>query len=196
MVSQPVYLANLKAYGRARWSNDTEAERAAASMTQDESDRGAILMAATNLEDILEYKILQQLPTLREDETARKQMFEQDGPLATFSRKIAMAYAMGFIDKPYRKLIDLAREIRNAAAHSRQPITVQVPEVKAAIEVLVADSLDGLRDDNPRALLGAYEIKCATLAHYVVTGERIEGMQALMAFWRSLQEPPVEPSGQ
>jgi hypothetical protein len=183
---------NLKAYGRARWKDDAEADAAAESMIHDESDRGAILMSATNVEDMLEYKILQRLPTLLEDETARKSMFDQDGPLSTFSRKIVMAYAMGIIDKPYRKLIDLVRDIRNTAAHSRLPISVQVPPIKVAIEMLVADSIEGLQTDNPRALLGAYAIKCATLAHYIVNGEKIEGMEALRNFHEGIQDKPEE----
>ena len=188
-MSQPTYLVNLKAYGRARWRTDDEANAAAQSMNQDESDRGAILMAATTLEDMLEYKILQRLPALLEDEPARKLMFDQDGPVASFSRKIHMAYAMGIIDKPYRKLIDLAREIRNCAAHSRQPVTSQVPVIRAAIEVLVKDSLEALRTDEPRALTGAFVIKCAMLSHYVETGEKVEGITAMMDLWQRLSTP-------
>jgi len=53
MVSQPAYLANLKSLGRRRWATDEEAAEDAGSL-QFESDRGAIILSATTLEDMLE----------------------------------------------------------------------------------------------------------------------------------------------
>ena len=50
----------------------------------DESDRGAIILAATSIEDMLEDKIVESLPRLNNDEPTRKRMFENDGQLATF----------------------------------------------------------------------------------------------------------------
>jgi hypothetical protein len=189
MVTQPTYLANLKAYGRARWKDDEEANAAANNLINDESDRGAIIMAATNVEDMLEYEILHRLPALHADETARKNMFEQDGPISTFTRKIGMAYAMGIIDKEYRKRIDLVREIRNTAAHSRLPVAGDVPAIRAAIEVLIRHTIENLRTDKPAAYRNAFVIECGLLSHYIASGEKIEGVQAAYAYWQSLQDP-------
>src|SRR5690606_8731412 len=131
---------------RARWKDAAEARIAARDITDNESDRGAIILVATNVEDMLEYKILERLPALQEDEPARKAMFELDGPIASFSRKLHMAYAMGIVNKHYRKQIDLVREIRNACAHSRLPVSLSEPAIADAVRHLVTDTYDHLKD--------------------------------------------------
>jgi hypothetical protein len=128
VVTQPAYLRALKAYTRLRYGSDEDISAAVVDLSE-ESDRGALMLAATGTEDMLEFEILKHMPTLLVDEAARKQMFEQDGPIATFSRKIAIAYALGILDKEYRAKADLIREIRNACAHSRKPISLKIPEV-------------------------------------------------------------------
>ncbi|HEV2897268.1 MAG TPA: hypothetical protein VGX71_05385 [Pseudaminobacter sp.] len=188
MVTQPAYLKNLKVYSKGYYRDDDEAYVAGLDMVG-ESDRGAIILSATNIEDMLEFRILQQLPVLREDETARKQIFEADGPISSFSRKLLIAYGMGIVDKPYRKVIDLIREIRNACAHSRQPISLAVPELRAACEVVIGeDVLANLRDQEPVTIRNAYLIRGAFVAHYIATGEKLEGIEAHWAHWRKLQE--------
>jgi len=196
MVSQPAYLANLKAYAKFRYVTDDHGRNAAEDMVG-ESDRGAIILAATNVEDMLEWRILQLMPTLRQDEATRKQIFDQDGPIASFSRKTTMAYAMGIIDKPYRKTIDLIREIRNACAHSRHPISLRVPELRAACEVLISDTLHHLKDREPIRVRNAVLIRCAFVGHYVLTGEKIEKYEDQLVHWRKLHaedgtSPPTQ----
>jgi dUTPase len=125
MVTQPAYLRNLKEYARRRTTDSkTETDELIADYSS-ESDRGAIILVATTIEDMLQDQITKNLPVLLTDETARKKMFEHDGLISSFSKKIEMAYAMGIIDEDYRKKIDLVREIRNACAHSRFPISME-----------------------------------------------------------------------
>jgi hypothetical protein len=87
MVTQPAYISNLKSYARARLSNNDDVNDSITDFST-ESDRGAILLAATGIEDMLEYEILNRLPGLGNHEPARKRMFEQDGQVASFSKKI------------------------------------------------------------------------------------------------------------
>ncbi|RWE34449.1 hypothetical protein [Mesorhizobium sp.] len=192
MVSQPAYLANLKSYAKLRFVGDDEEEaRIRVRDLDSESDRGAIILAATNIEDMLELRILQRLPTLHHDETTRKFVFEQDGPISTFSRKILMAYAMGIVDKPYRKLIDLVREIRNACAHSRQPISLEVPELQEACKVVISDIWPDIKDHNPRTIRMAFVMKCTFIQHYILHGEKLEGREAHLAHWEKLKREGV-----
>ncbi len=184
MVNQPAYLANLKAYGRARWKDDAEAIATAREITNNESDRGAIILVSTNVEDMLEYKILERLPALLEDEPARKAMFELDGPIASFSRKLHMAYAMGIVNKHYRKQIDLVREIRNACAHSRLPVALEVPAIADAVRHLIADTYEHLVDRSPKALRNAFVIKCMMLSNYISSGEEADGFDAILRAYR------------
>ncbi|RUV04327.1 hypothetical protein EOB36_03490 [Mesorhizobium sp. M6A.T.Cr.TU.017.01.1.1] len=188
MVSQPAYLTNLKKYAKLRFRGDEDEDaRIAVRDLDNESDRGAIILAATNVEDMLELKILERLPTLQADEPARKFVFEQDGPISTFSRKILMAYAMGIVDKPYRKLIDLVREIRNACAHSRQPISLQVPELQDACKVVISDIWPDIKDHNPKTIRMAFVMKCTFIQHYILHGEKLEGRDAHLAHWEKLK---------
>ncbi|PAP97809.1 hypothetical protein CIT25_35065 [Mesorhizobium mediterraneum] len=69
MVSQAAYLTNLKSYAKLRFrGDDDEDARRAVRDLDNESDRGAIILAATNVEDMLELRILEKLPTLQVDE--------------------------------------------------------------------------------------------------------------------------------
>jgi hypothetical protein len=123
---------------------------------------------------MLEYKIFEHLPGLRNDEPARKHLFEQDGHLSTFAAKIEMAYALGIIDKDYKIKIDVVREIRNACAHTRRPLSLKTPVLKAACEAVIREMLPAIKDHEPATIRMAFLSKCAFIAHYIDTGEKIE----------------------
>lgn len=48
----------------------------------------------------------------------RKGIFNGYGPLASFSARIDVAYALGIIDQSLFKLLHAVRELRNSLAHS------------------------------------------------------------------------------
>jgi hypothetical protein len=187
LVAQPKYLKDLKAYARAKahYSDEGEALRAVKDLNG-ESDRGAIILSATAIEDALEDRILQKLPALHSDEATRKQVFEVDGPIASFSRKLLMAYSMGLIDSSYRKKIDLVREIRNACAHSRMPISLAVPQLRTACEILLERSLADLIDHEPVTIRRAFILACNFIVLYIATGEKIETAEDQIAYWSKL----------
>jgi hypothetical protein len=191
MVTQPAYLRNLKEYARRRMKDyKTESAELIADHSA-ESDRGAIILVATTVEDILEIQITEKLPVLKGDEAARKKMFEHDGLISSFSKKIEMAYAMGIIDSDYRKKIDLVREIRNACAHSRFPLSMEKKELRDASKALMADMWGDLKDHNPITLRNAFIAKCTFIGHYILTGEKIEGFQAQYEHFKKLQVDPT-----
>ena len=105
---------------------------------------GKFEIAATNIEDVLEMQITSKLPALAEDEPARKKIFEHNGLISSFSKRIEMAYAMGIIDKAYRKKIDLIREIRNACAHARFPLSMEKQVLRDACKALLAATWNDL----------------------------------------------------
>jgi hypothetical protein len=185
MVTQPAYLKNLKEYARSRYSEDGD-QTEFVQRFPNESDRGAIILAATSIEDSLEDKILTKLPGIAEDEDTRKRMFGQDGQLATFSKKIEMAYAMGIIDSDYRKKIDLIREIRNACAHSRKPLSFKTEVLRAPCEAVMDDMMRDLIDHEPITLRNAFITKCMLIVIYVASGEKIEGREAQLKHWAKL----------
>src|SRR6202035_3559404 len=93
------------------------------------NDRGACLLMAAHLESELTAAIESTLPRLTQDQ--RYELFEQDGPLATFARKIAMASALGIIGPKAKENFRLIQHVRNAFAHHRIPIEFSTPVVHA-----------------------------------------------------------------
>lgn len=183
MTTQPAYIRNLKKYARIQFGDETDI---AASLNDfaAESDRGAIILAATSIEDALQYSLSARMKALESDEDARKDVFDGDGIIATYSSKILLAYALGIIDKRAKKDIDLVREIRNVCAHSRLPISMQLPEVVAAISAAIGnEALQKIRDHQQhlpaseqmpeaRMLRVTFICHCAVLGAYVLTGVR------------------------
>ncbi len=191
MVSQPAYIANLKEYARRRMQDyETEGPELIENYNN-ESDRGAIILAATNIEDVLEMKITEKLPTLAGDEAARKKIFEHDGLISSFSKRIEIAYAMGIIDKAYRKKIDLIREMRNACAHARFPLSMEKQVLQDASKALLAATWDDLKDHKPLTLRNAFLVECTFIGHYILTGEKIEGYEAQMRHYNKLKASGV-----
>jgi hypothetical protein len=91
------------------------------------SDRGACLLIVAQLKNELEAAILSAMPKMQSD--LRREMLEQDGPLATFSRKISMAAALGIIGPKSRYNFRIIRHVRNAFAHAKLPIGFETKEV-------------------------------------------------------------------
>jgi hypothetical protein len=83
---------------------------------RDETDRGAVIVAAALLEDALESMLLARLvPSPERDD----ELFHGPyAPLSTFSAKIDFAYRVGLIRLSVRSSLHLLRRIRNEFAHS------------------------------------------------------------------------------
>lgn len=81
-----------------------------------ESDRGAIIIGATYIEDQLSFLIDKTLPS-DENKKYRNRLFKYPGPLSSFSAKIELSYAFRLIDKNLYNSLNILRQIRNKAAH-------------------------------------------------------------------------------
>jgi hypothetical protein len=185
VVTQPAYLKILKDYARERHGDEEDLRSAVLDM-KGESDRGAIILSATSIEDVLELEIANKMPSLKNDDQLRKRIFEGDGPISSFSRKIDMAYALGIIDKQYHGIINLIREVRNACAHARRPISLARPELQGVCKVIISDTINDIPDNDPQSLRDALLIKCMLVGHYILSGEKIEGTQAIINHYKKL----------
>lgn len=85
-------------------------------MLKAESDRGAILVGAAMLDEMLADLIGMRLASDLGAEQ-RERLFDPQGPAGSFSNRIALARALDMIPKPVAQALDMVREIRNAAAH-------------------------------------------------------------------------------
>lgn len=93
-----------------------------------ESDRASALMAAAFLDDQLRMLLE---ANLVQDKKVLLRILDQRGPLATFSSRIDMAYAMGLIGKRTLLDLNLLRKIRNEFAHTAGTLSFDSPKVSA-----------------------------------------------------------------
>jgi hypothetical protein len=177
VTTQPTYLRNLKQHARELYGPAAGAKAELADLSA-ESDRGAIILMATTIEDVLEQEIVGRFRNLHDDMPARKKMFEADGILSTFSSKIDMAYAIGLIDKDYRSKIHLIREIRNACAHSRKPLSFKDTVLLKACHALMPEIWPYVEGQPPTVLRFTLYIKCNFIMMYVLTGKRYDTLAA------------------
>ena len=98
-----------------------------------ESDRGAILMAGSVLDEVLS----SMLQAFFIDTSESKRLVNDfNAPLGTFSSRILAAYAMGLIEKQEYIEVEAIRKIRNLFGHSWDGIDFETPKVKGQIEKL------------------------------------------------------------
>jgi hypothetical protein len=96
-----------------------------------QSDRGAGIIAAAFIEEILELVILNRLRPLSSDK--HRDLFRGNSPLAAFAAKIDIAYAIGVINEIAHIQLHLIRKVRNQFAHRIQPLDFEHPEIKQLI---------------------------------------------------------------
>jgi hypothetical protein len=82
---------------------------------ENQSDRGAAIVGASWVEEALQLAIDGQLV---DEKKVWKRLFDNSGPLATFSSKIDLARLLGIIDHDVYSDLHIIRDIRNGFAHS------------------------------------------------------------------------------
>jgi hypothetical protein len=98
-------------------------------------DRSLCLLLTAQLENSLDrafdFAMGEQTANMRKD------LYDYDGPLGNFSRKIILCAAMTLLGPVTHENFRLMRHIRNAFAHAKVPITFETPEVAAVCAGLV-----------------------------------------------------------
>jgi hypothetical protein len=99
------------------------------------NDRASAVLMASTVEAALTAYIGSKIRNdLNSDD--RRLLFDQRGPLGTFSSKIIVAHALNWIGPITRNDLDLIRLLRNEFAHSRKSFGFTAPEVKAVCDHL------------------------------------------------------------
>lgn len=122
---------------------------------EDADDRSFCLLIASMLENTLDQANDHCIG--EQDAELRKALYDQDGLLATFARKITLATIANVLGPVSRENFRLLRQVRNAFAHAKIPITFDTPEVSAVCADLVRINIynppeepDQLPDLTPR----------------------------------------------
>src|SRR5437016_14199503 len=89
-----------------------------------QNDRGAAITAGAAVEHALRLAIeARWSPISPMSDKARKCIFGENGPLGTFSAKIKVAHALGFVDQQTADYLNTVRLIRNEFSHNMNPLT-------------------------------------------------------------------------
>jgi mannitol operon repressor len=92
-----------------------------------ESDRGAVLVAASRLDEVLKSILAAYL----KDDPSSNQLLEGfNAPLSTFSSRASLAYSLGLIEEIEFKEISLIRKIRNEFGHKWRDIGIESPAIR------------------------------------------------------------------
>jgi DNA-binding MltR family transcriptional regulator len=102
----------------------------------DESDRGCMLVAAALLEESLELRFRDLFQSKEIPKSVQDSLFGSNGPLATFSSKIKMAYAIGLLPKETFTDLEEIRKMRNQAAHLSKDFDFLDGAIGRKIEIL------------------------------------------------------------
>jgi hypothetical protein len=84
--------------------------------SEPETDRSAVIVAASYFEELLLERLLLRLKA--GNEQARKNLTGMNGTLATFASRIDLAFCLGDLDQVAWEDIHTLRRIRNFCAHN------------------------------------------------------------------------------
>jgi hypothetical protein len=148
-MSDPAYVRAFKVYTR-----DDPTFTDLPAMEQEfygESARAVVILQASMVEALLETAIQQKM---RRDLSAemKKDIFEFEGPVGSFSAKVTIAFALEIIGPKTKRDLDLIRLMRNQFAHCRKPLRFDMPEVAEVCIHLLLPEIPGV-SLTPMALL-------------------------------------------
>lgn len=157
-----------------------------------ESDRSAVVISASLIEDRLRDAIRKKFRKMDENEERELRLFTSEGPLGTFSAMINFAYALEIIDRETVGLLADIRQMRNACAHSYRQIDFSTPELvqvcKRLFDPAPGSFLRVLADD-PATLRRAFMATCMAIQASITHGSRQEGAETLI---RAVEEVAAE----
>jgi DNA-binding MltR family transcriptional regulator len=116
-----------------------------------ESDRGCALVSAAYLDSSLEQALRAKLWNDQHCvKKAVEPLFDQMGPLSSFSAKIKLVYAMQLITAEQFKILEIVRRIRNQFAHSFDEASFTSPDILQLVANLTGSVQEA--DQNRRRL--------------------------------------------
>lgn len=165
-----------------------------------ESERGAIIIATSHVEDHLTKYIESVLP----EHTAKykKRLFQYPGPLSSFSAKIELSYAFGLINSNIFNRLNNLRKIRNEASHSSSGFSLnelkdQIKEVynidpfvpehirKQSIELMMKIKLDSVNSIFDEHNLSLFERK-KIFSQIIENDNTMDNLEKQLPHWELL----------
>lgn len=97
-----------------------------------QTDRGAGIIAAAILEEMLEVVLLARLGHLNRKHY--EAIFAPEGALGSFSKKIEIGFALGIYSEEGCRNLHTIREIRNKFAHRIEALVFDHPDIAAVVD--------------------------------------------------------------
>ena len=104
------------------------------SSLSEESDRARVIIVACWIEEFLKVRLMNDFS--KGNAKARKALFSNNGPFATFSAKINAVFCAGWIDNDVHHDIQVIRNLRNSFAHNYNSVSLDEEEFRKRIESL------------------------------------------------------------
>lgn len=105
-----------------------------AELKDEKNNRGVAILVAANAEIALRTAIHRNL--LVKEDTYKELFHAQRGILSSFEAKIRIGYSMGIYGDVHKTNLDCIKAIRNAFAHSAQPISFDTPQVRSVCDLM------------------------------------------------------------
>ena len=108
---------------------------------QKETDRGAALVGATFIDNVLESMLRAYFV---DDKEIVDELLNSNDLIGNLSVKGKMAYCLGLIGKENYRDINVIRKIRNEFAHLDKPVSFNMPNIKELCKVLISPKVVSL----------------------------------------------------
>lgn len=128
-----------------------------------ESDRGAAVLAGSYVENVIGKFLGHKM----KDKSVANELFDSNGPLSTFSQRILIAHAFGFLSSSTCASLNYIKKIRNHFAHHPFDASFDLSPVKDWGDELIKlvplrEGQEETRDEFTRR--NAYLISCSYIA--------------------------------
>jgi len=130
-----------------------------------ESDRGAILLGATMVDDRLWHELGKLGNSSGAPPNGFKKRMDQ-----SFASRIELAREVNLVATATADLIDVVREMRNACAHGRDKLTFRSRVIVEALDCLLAHDSASLRKFTPAVRRDVFIVVCGALAATISGG--------------------------
>jgi hypothetical protein len=122
-----------------------------------QTDRGAAIIAASVIEELLAVIIQKRLLPLTSD--LRRSLFERtNAPLSSFSAKIDLGLLLGLYSASAAKHLHILRECRNKFAHRIEALTFDHPEITKIMAPLLDEPAFGAMESNRHRYLAVVQL--------------------------------------
>jgi hypothetical protein len=147
---------------------------------------GVVVTAAAILDHIIERAIKTKMPTLSQN--LSKKLFEDFGPLSSFSAKIDLAHALDITSAAIHSELGKIRKIRNEFSHSQKLLSLDVDPIRPLFDGLTRPP--GAAGNYAEVFLACVNSLCDYLEEYLLR----MGITDDLSEKRMPKNPPPAPS--